>query len=60
MSSPASGLDLLKERELDNAYDKGWQHCKKAVLRILKQDWTGCDLSINSCDQHYIDKIEKL
>ena len=42
------------------AYKQGWDACKKEILKILKQDWTGADLSVNSCDQHYIDKIEEL
>jgi hypothetical protein len=42
------------------AYTRGWEDCKEEVLKILQQDWTGADLSINSCDQHYIDEIKKL
>lgn len=37
-----------------------WRACKEEVLKILKKDWTGLDLSINSCDNHYIEKVEKL
>lgn len=37
-----------------------WNACKDEVLKILKKDWTGADLSINSCDEHYIKEIEKL
>jgi hypothetical protein len=37
-----------------------WEACKQEVLKILKQDWTGLDLSINSCDDYYIDKIKML
>lgn len=37
-----------------------WEGCKEEILKILKKDWIGADLSINSCDKYYIDKIEKL
>ena len=53
-------LNVLVESQLNNAYEKGWQDCKKAVVRLLEQNWTGADLSINSCDEHYIDKIKSL
>jgi GH24 family phage-related lysozyme (muramidase) len=42
----------------DIGYNQGFKECKKKVLKILEQDWTGCDLSINSCDKYYIDKIK--
>ena len=37
-----------------------WEACKEEVLKILKEDYAGLDLSINSCDEYYIEKIEKL
>lgn len=39
---------------------KGWDACKDEVLEILKKDWIGADLSINSCDEYYIEKIKDL
>lgn len=53
-------LNVLVESQLNSAYEKGWQDCKKAVVKLLQQDWTGADLSINSCDEHYIDRIKSL
>ena len=41
------------------AYAAGRNHCKEEVLKILEQNWQGADLSINSCDQHYVDKIKE-
>lgn len=38
----------------------GWNSCKEKVLQILKHNWQGADLSINSCDEYYIKKIEEL
>lgn len=54
-------IDSCRESEpkFDTAYFRGWNDCKAAILEILKQNWTDCDLSINNCDQYYIDKIEK-
>ena len=37
----------------------GWNDCKKMVLKILKENWQGLDLSINSCDERYIKRIEE-
>lgn len=52
------------ERQPLNDYEKnarmGWDACKEEVLKILERNWTGLDLSINSCDQYYIDEIKKL
>lgn len=45
--------------EFDWGYDKGWEECKREVLKILEQDWTGLDMSVNACDKHYIDRIKK-
>lgn len=33
---------------------------KQKVLEILRQNWVGLDMSINSCDEYYIKKIEEL
>lgn len=41
-------------------YEKGFEECKRRVLEILKRDWVGADMSINSCDRHYIDKVKDL
>jgi hypothetical protein len=65
MSNPAGTTlgELLQRKETkhqQSIYDEGWNDCKKEVLKILKKDWTGFDLSINSCDNHYIEKVEKL
>jgi len=49
--------------DLDRTRQEGWiegkEYCKQEILKILKEDWTGCDLSINSCDEYYIERIEK-
>jgi hypothetical protein len=37
----------------------GWEACKEEILKLLQQHWTGLDLSINSCDDYYIEKIKK-
>ena len=39
---------------------KGYNDCKEEVLKILQQDYTGLDMSPNSCDSWYIDKVKKL
>lgn len=41
-------------------YEKGFEECKRRVIEILKRDWVGADMSINSCDQYYIDKVKDL
>jgi hypothetical protein len=51
--------DTDKIQEPDSAYESGWIDCKKAILEILRHNWQGADLSPNSCDQYYIDRIEK-
>jgi hypothetical protein len=43
-----------------SAWGSGWEACKKEVLKILQQSWTGLDMSPNSCDQYYIDKVKGL
>lgn len=55
-------LDECGEEEPDHEDDfsAGWSACQEEVLKTLKQDWTGADLSINSCDQHYIEKVKEL
>ena len=54
-------LFLRRQAQLqESLYEEGWNDCKKEILKILKKDWTGLDLSINSCDSYYIEKIEKL
>lgn len=42
------------------SFTSGWDVCKEEVLKILQQEWTGLDMSVNSCDQYYIDKIKEL
>lgn len=45
-------------------YNLGYKNGKldtiREVLKILKKEWTGLDLSINNCDEYYIREIEKL
>ena len=41
-------------------YEEGWKACKQEVLKILQQDYTGLDMSPNSCDSWYIDRIKEL
>jgi len=41
-------------------YNKGFEACKRLVLKILEKDWTGLDMSINSCDEWYINQIKEL
>lgn len=65
MSNPAQMTlgELFSRREKvyeQSLYHQGWKDCKREVLKILKQDWTGLDRSINSCDSWYIKKIEEL
>ena len=48
------------EPDPDRAFGDGWNRCKEEVLKILKENWTGLDMSPNSCDLYYIEKIEKL
>ena len=45
---------------LKNGYTIAFQICKSRVLEILKQDIQNCDLSWESCDKRFIEKIEKL
>jgi len=62
-------MDLKKRFSLDHLvsskapareYDKGFEECKRRVMEILKKDWIGADMSINSCDRYYIDKVKEL
>lgn len=48
------------EYDKQTAYERGFNDCKQKILKILQEDWYGADLSINSCDQHYINKIKEL
>lgn len=41
-------------------YDKGFNECKRKVLQILQQDLQNLDLSTDSCDSRYIEKIKEL
>lgn len=62
MSNPA-GMhlgELLLRREKQSTYNDGWNDCKREVLKILQQEWTGLDMSPNSCDSWYIDKVKEL
>ena len=45
---------------LKNGYTIAFQICKSKVLEILKQDLQNLELSWDSCDKRYIEKIEKL
>jgi hypothetical protein len=45
---------------IKNGYTIAFQICKSRVLEILKQDLQNLDLSWDSCDKRYIEKIEKL
>ena len=38
MSNPASKtiFNLVSEKELISSYEKGWQDCKKAVIKIIR------------------------
>lgn len=47
-------------KDIQEAQRTGFEECKRKVLEILKKDWTGADLSINSCDEYYIEKIKDL
>jgi len=38
----------------------GWTECQQEALKILTSSWTGLDMSINSCDSHYIEKVKEL
>lgn len=42
------------------AFKAGWEACQEEVLKILEKRWTGLDMSINSCDEHYIEKVKRL
>ena len=55
-----SNLNMTLEKELNSSYERGWKDCKKAVLRILKQDIQNCDLSWENCDTRFIERVEKL
>lgn len=52
-------LDYLVSSQ-DEKYNKGWQDCKAAILKILKQDLQNADLSWETCDSRFIEKVEKL
>lgn len=43
-----------------NGYAIAFQICKMKVLEILKKDIQNCDLSWESCDERFIEKIGKL
>lgn len=38
----------------------GWESCKREIILILNKDLHNCDLSTDSCDQRYIEKIKDL
>jgi hypothetical protein len=38
----------------------GWDACKEEVLKILKQDIGNADLSWETCDERYIERVKKL
>ena len=60
-SNTLGDLFLKRQEQLqESLYGEGWNDCKRKVLEILKKDWSGLDLSVNSCDKYYIEKIEKL
>lgn len=48
------------EYDRKTAYERGFEDCRKKVLTLLQQDWTGADMSINTCDKYYIDKVKEL
>jgi len=47
----------ISERE---KMEESWNACKEECLKILKENWTGLDMSPNFCDKYYIEKIERL
>ena len=47
-------------KDIELAQETGFDDCKNKVLDILGQDWVGADLSVNSCDKYYIEKIKNL
>lgn len=56
-------LDCLvsaKNNDDENMYNKGFNDCKRKVLEILQKDFQNCDLSTDSCDSRYIEKIKGL
>jgi len=53
-------IDMDYSDEFDWGYEDGWNECKEEVLKILQQEWTGLDMSPNSCDSWYIDKVKEL
>lgn len=44
----------------DEWFDMGFLECKKRVLKILEKDLQNLDLSTDSCDKRYIEKIKSL
>lgn len=58
-----SGVETFKNAYtlgINNGYTLAFQICKTKVLKILEQDIQNCDLSWESCDKRFIEKIEKL
>jgi hypothetical protein len=41
-------------------FSAAWVACKAEVLEILKQDIQNCDLSWESCDKRYIERVKDL
>ena len=38
----------------------GWRECKNEVLKILKQDIQNLDLSFESVDSRFLERVENL
>jgi hypothetical protein len=47
-------------RNESDAFNDGWNECKKEVLKILSQPLYNLDLSQDNCEQRYIEKVTKL
>jgi hypothetical protein len=50
----------FNDDDLANSYDRGWEDCKRKVLKILSQPLQNLDLSTDECDSRYIEKIKNL
>lgn len=48
------------EPDIEVEFSSGWAACKEEVLKILQQDLQNCDLSTDSCDNRYIEKVKEL
>ncbi len=48
------------EPDFEVEFSSAWQACKEAVVKILEQDIQNADLSWESCDKRYIERVKEL